>query len=272
MKKTKALPLILSGVAVILVAVIIALIVIIKPGSGAGEVSNSIIQNIEFEKEGKTYEKFEINFDINLELENPYDPDEIEVNGIFTYPNGKKAVVPAFYMVPMKYTYEKTLMTYNALSYYPNGDATWCIRFSGMQKGNYSFTIQVKTKDMDYKYERTQRFELQESDSKGFLEISEDNPLYFENSADGSLFYGTGSNIAWVRAPFTTDNAKMSYEYFIGQQKKNGVNLSAGAGLSFFLDDNFKIKGFAEYETIGLLPQAPWMHSILLGYSVGWFW
>ena len=54
--------------------------------------------------------------------------------------------------------------------------------------------------------------------------------------------------------------------------KKNGVNLSAGAGLSFFLDDNFKIKGFAEYETIGLLPAAPWMHSILLGYSVGWFW
>ena len=46
MKKTKALPLILSGVAVILVAVIVLLIVIIKPGSGAGEVSNSIIQNI----------------------------------------------------------------------------------------------------------------------------------------------------------------------------------------------------------------------------------
>ena len=55
-------------------------------------------------------------------------------------------------------------------------------------------------------------------------------------------------------------------------EKKNGVNLSAGAGLSFFLDDNFKIKGFAEYETIGLLPAAPWMHTILLGYSVGWFW
>ena len=54
--------------------------------------------------------------------------------------------------------------------------------------------------------------------------------------------------------------------------KKNGVNLSAGAGLSFFLDDNFKLKGFAEYETIGLLPASPWMHTLLLGYSVGWFW
>ena len=35
-----------------------------------------------------------------------------------------------------------------------------------------------------------------------------------------------------------------------GMERKNGVNLSAGAGLSFFLDDNFKLKGFAEYETI----------------------
>ena len=57
-----------------------------------------------------------------------------------------------------------------------------------------------------------------------------------------------------------------------GMNQKNGLNLSAGAGLSFFLDDNFKLKGFAEYETIGLLPSAPWMHTILLGYSVGWFW
>jgi hypothetical protein len=53
---------------------------------------------------------------------------------------------------------------------------------------------------------------------------------------------------------------------------KNGIDLSAGAGLSFMLDSNFKIKGFADYEAIGLLPTTPWIHSILLGYSVAWFW
>ncbi len=226
MKKTKALPLIISGVAVVLVAVIVLLIVIIKPGSSGGSVADSIIKDIKFEKQGKTYEKFEISFNIDKKFNNPYDPYEVEVNGIFTYPNGKKAVVPAFYIVPMKFTSQKTVMSYNANSYYPNGDAHWCIRFSGMQKGNYSFTIQVKTKDMDYKYERTQRFELTDSKSKGFLEISEDNPLYFQNSGDGSLFYGTGSNIAWVRAPFTKDPEHMSYDYFIGQQKKYGINLT----------------------------------------------
>ena len=59
---------------------------------------------------------------------------------------------------------------------------------------------------------------------------------------------------------------------YAGMNGKNGMNLTAGAGLSFMLDSNFKIKGFAEYETIGLLPASPWIHSILLGYSVGWFW
>jgi hypothetical protein len=59
---------------------------------------------------------------------------------------------------------------------------------------------------------------------------------------------------------------------YAGMNGKNGMNLTAGAGLSFMLDNNFKIKGFAEYEAIGLLPASPWIHSILLGYSVGWFW
>jgi hypothetical protein len=51
---------------------------------------------------------------------------------------------------------------------------------------------------------------------------------------------------------------------------KCGTDLSAGMGLSFFLDENFKIKAFAEYETVRLVPQKPWMHSFLLGWSSAW--
>ena len=59
---------------------------------------------------------------------------------------------------------------------------------------------------------------------------------------------------------------------YAGMGGKNGIDASAGVGLSFFLDNNFKIKGFAEYEAIGLLPSTTWIHSALLGYSVAWFW
>ena len=51
---------------------------------------------------------------------------------------------------------------------------------------------------------------------------------------------------------------------------KCGTDLSAGMGLSFFLDENFKVKAFAEYETVRLVPQKPWMHSFVLGWSSAW--
>lgn len=51
---------------------------------------------------------------------------------------------------------------------------------------------------------------------------------------------------------------------------KCGADLSAGMGLSFFLDENFKVKAFAEYETARLVPQKPWMHSFVLGWSSAW--
>lgn len=50
-----------------------------------------------------------------------------------------------------------------------------------------------------------------------------------------------------------------------------GCDVSAGLGLSFLLNDNFKIKAFADYETVCLVPQKPWMHSLVLGWSSAWF-
>lgn len=59
---------------------------------------------------------------------------------------------------------------------------------------------------------------------------------------------------------------------YAGMDSKSGMDLTAGVSLSFLLDNNFKIKGLAEYDTVGLLPATPWIHSFLIGYSVAWFW
>lgn len=50
-----------------------------------------------------------------------------------------------------------------------------------------------------------------------------------------------------------------------------GTDVSAGLSLSFLLDDNFKIKAFADYETASLAPQKPWMQSFVLGWGSAWF-
>ena len=54
-----------------------------------------------------------------------------------------------------------------------------------------------------------------------------------------------------------------------------GADFTAGVGLSLIVDNNFKIKGFVDYEAISRSSSPlvrPWMHSIIVGCSAGWFW
>ena len=46
--------------------------------------------------------KLEIDFDIDGEFENPYDPDEVDVTCEFTTPGGRTLVVPAFHCTPFE--------------------------------------------------------------------------------------------------------------------------------------------------------------------------
>ena len=56
------------------------------------------------------------------------------------------------------------------------------------------------------------------------------------------------------------------------QERIGGLSLGAGAGLSLITDNNFKIKVFADLESINLSPYRPWLNTIILGFSTGWFW
>ena len=55
-------------------------------------------------------------------------------------------------------------------------------------------------------------------------------------------------------------------------QGKAGADLAAGVGLSIIIDNNFKIKGFAEFESISISKSQPWINSVVIGYSAAWFW
>lgn len=193
----------------------------------ADSSKDTVFENINFAQNGYIYSKHEITFGLNLDYTNPFDPEDISVNGIFTYPDGSIATVPAFYIEEMEYKKENTtLMDYYATNYSSLGNNYWCVRFSGDAIGTYSFFLQANTADGGCYFSEAQSFELLNADTNGFIEISDENPEYFTDSADGSLFYGTGSNIAWVRSQFTADPTHLSYEYFINQAAQSGANLT----------------------------------------------
>jgi hypothetical protein len=65
---------------------------------------------------------------------------------------------------------------------------------------------------------------------------------------------------AWLESPSHVPSADF------------GTDLSAGIALSIITDSNFKIKGFADFESVSLSPDRPWINTLIVGWSSAWFW
>ncbi len=50
------------------------------------------------------------------------------------------------------------------------------------------------------------------------------------------------------------------------------ADLTAGLAASFLLDSNFKVKLFADWETVTSPGSRPWLNSLVFGWSSAWFW
>ena len=55
-------------------------------------------------------------------------------------------------------------------------------------------------------------------------------------------------------------------------EKDSGIDLSAGIGLSIITDSNFKIKAFADFESLDFGRNHPWTNTVVIGWSSAWFW
>ena len=55
-------------------------------------------------------------------------------------------------------------------------------------------------------------------------------------------------------------------------QKESGVDLAAGVGLSLITDSNFKVKVFADFESLCFSSTRPWTNTVVAGWSSAWFW
>lgn len=53
---------------------------------------------------------------------------------------------------------------------------------------------------------------------------------------------------------------------------RSGIDLAAGIGLSLITDSHFKIKAFADFESLDFGNASPWTNTIVVGWSSAWFW
>jgi hypothetical protein len=132
------------------------------------------------EKPIPQFGKMEADVFMSMAAENPFDPDQVTVDAQLLAPDGTSATCPGFL--------------------YAWADAAhpadhWKIRFSPSQTGAWQVVVQARTPDTG-QVSAVYSFNCVESDRPGPLQVSTEDPRYFEH-ADGTFYYPIGHNVCW---------------------------------------------------------------------------
>ncbi len=134
------------------------------------------------------YESLELSVALKAKYTNPYDLRQVSLDGLFTGPDGMQMKVPGFW----------------------DGEATWRVRFTPSQVGEWSYSLTVKdARGTSLPYEG--KFTVTASDLHGWLQAGNwVNPAYSGHYLvyqDGTPFYGVGHcdalNILWMGSALT---------------------------------------------------------------------
>jgi hypothetical protein len=162
------------------------------------------------------YNKFEITLTLDTNYSNPFDPDEISVDGCFISPSNVTLVQPGFYYQDYQVSGIGGFETYT-----PSGPLFWKVRFSPREIGIYQYYVKV-TDHTGTSYTTTTTFEVNESRNAGFIHVSEANSRYFEFDT-GAPFIGFGLNVAW----WQDEHKRIStYNYYLSRMNTYKANLA----------------------------------------------
>ncbi len=145
------------------------------------------------------YDKYEVRFDIDADYENPFDPQEIEVNAVFTSPSGKEWLMPGFY----NYSHWSTM---------------WMVRFSPDETGTWSYVIRIKDKNGEMESE-TYSFLTIPSSYHGPIRVAENHRYLVYD--DGTPYYGVG---LWYNDGYAAFNEGRIKPEELDNLKELGVN------------------------------------------------
>ena len=91
----------------------------------------------------------------------------------------------------------------------------------------------------------------------------------------GVLAGGYWNAVFGRRFEFQT-NVMAGYSWFPSMvtegKRESGAALSTGVSLGVMLDNNFRLKAFADFESVSMSSSRPWMNSVIIGWSSAWVW
>ncbi|MBE3583951.1 MAG: DUF5060 domain-containing protein [Limnochordaceae bacterium] len=160
------------------------------------------------------YSLLQLQVELEAEYDNPFDPDQIDLQAVFTSPTGRVLRVPGFFMLP--YTRESAPGEVEWLSY--PGPGQWQIRFTPDEVGDWTFVVLLKTPQGEAQSSGG-RFVVTPSDAPGFIRVNKENPRGFAFD-NGQPFWGIGENMGWYGSRKSGD-----YDVWLNHLAENGGNL-----------------------------------------------
>jgi len=160
------------------------------------------------------YGRLDITASVEVAIENPFDPADIDVSALFTTPSGRGLRVAGFYLENFT---RKLVEAKEVLE--PSGAPTWMVRFTPMELGEHAVRLTVNDGGLEASSE-AYAFEVTPSANRGFLRLDGEDPRYFrfDNAEPAFLI---GHDVCWYGSRGTYD-----YDSWFGKMAANGESLT----------------------------------------------
>jgi hypothetical protein len=159
--------------------------------------------------------RVELSVDLRGTFANPFDPAEIELNGLLTTPKGKRLVVPGFYTR----TYSRRLQG-DQEQLTPRGKPGWRLRVCATEPGEYKLVAVARDRTGKQVSAAPVTFTARASSKPGIIRRDPENDRYFVFD-NGSAYVPIGANVCWGGGGGT-----FSYDRWFARYGGAGCNYS----------------------------------------------
>ncbi len=159
-----------------------------------------------------TFQRLEWIVELDQTYANPFDPEEIAVDAVFTGPAGKSLKIPAFW----NQEFRPDTDAQGRRQVVAVGPARWLVRFAAPQSGDWR--LQVFANDKTGQGSSTPlTFEVSAGKTPGFVRRASTNSRYLQFDS-GAPYFMIGLNIGWGRLD--------EYESFFNKLSGAGGNFA----------------------------------------------
>ena len=155
-------------------------------------------------KTGAVWQRWEARFALSREYANPFDPQEIDVFGVFTPATGAVVRVPAFYMCD--YTRAGTDAVERLV---PNGAPGWAVRFLPPAPGAWRWHLEARDRSGSTTTTPDRVLNVAAASTPGPVRVLPDQPWFCR--ANGDFFYPVTLNIRSPYDRYTDDKGHPLY-------------------------------------------------------------